>query len=97
MRKTRASQASSSEKLVRLQQELAVVQELSKSLCNREAVKHELLQFNQTIWDGREKLIDLKRKFPSLGAKDDDELLVDKERPPKRPKAPEPKCAYTFL
>ncbi|KAI0037147.1 enhancer of polycomb-like-domain-containing protein [Vararia minispora EC-137] len=91
MRKTRASQASSSEKLHRLQQELASVQELSKSLCVRETLKRDQLQSQHTVWESREKLVDLKRQFPSLATKEDDELFVDKERPPKRPKVPEPR------
>ena len=89
MRKTRASQASSSEKLLRLKQELASCQELSRRLCSRELLKREALQCNQAVWEGREKIVSLKREFPSLGAKEDDELLIDKERPPKKMKPPE--------
>ena len=84
MRKTRASQASSSEKLRRLQLELESAHDLAKSLCQREAVKREILQCSKAVWEGRETMVNLKRKFPSLGVKEDDELLVDKERPLKK-------------
>ncbi|KZV72075.1 hypothetical protein PENSPDRAFT_684094 [Peniophora sp. CONT] len=84
MRKTRASQASSSEKLRRLQQELESAHELARNLCQREALKREILQCSQAVWEGRETMVSLKRKFPGLGVKEDDELLVDKERPPKK-------------
>ncbi|KAI0315040.1 enhancer of polycomb-like-domain-containing protein [Amylostereum chailletii] len=86
MRKTRASQASSSEKLLRLQQELASTQELSRKLCLREVVKREWAQSARAVWEMRDEFVTLKRKFPGLGAKEDEELLHDKERVPKRPK-----------
>ena len=40
---------------------------------------------SQAIWEKRLAFVDLKRKFPSLHDKADEELLVDKERPLKRP------------
>ncbi|VDC03110.1 unnamed protein product [Peniophora sp. CBMAI 1063] len=84
MRKTRASQASSSEKLRRLQQELESAHELARNLCQREALKREILQCSKAVWEGRETMVSLKRRFPTLGVKEDDELLVDKERAPKK-------------
>ncbi|KZP22575.1 hypothetical protein FIBSPDRAFT_952694 [Athelia psychrophila] len=36
------------------------------------------------VWDKRLALVDLKHKFPTLGAKEDEELLHNKERIPKR-------------
>jgi enhancer of polycomb-like protein len=71
MRKTRASQASSSEKLVRLKQELATTAELVSAVLKREQLKREK----------REDFPSLKRKSPSLlNAKEDEELFYDKER-----------------
>ena len=100
MRKTRASQASSSEKLRRLQQELESAHDLARSLCQREALKRDILQCSKAVWEGRETMVSLKRKFPTLGLKEDDELLVDKERPPKKLRPSESRlvsCARDLL
>jgi hypothetical protein len=81
MRKTRASQASSSEKLLRLKQELATTAELVNSVLKREQLKREASQQAKAVWEKREDFASLKRKFPSLlNAKEDEELLYDKER-----------------
>ncbi|KAH9008340.1 hypothetical protein EDB83DRAFT_2531843 [Lactarius deliciosus] len=77
MRKTRASQASSSEKLMLLKQELATAAELTSQA--------------KAVWEKREDLASLKRKFPSLlNAKEDEELFYDKEKVVKKPKLTEP-------
>lgn len=47
-------------------------------------MKKEVLQQSQQVWDHRFVFSDLKRKFPTLSTKEDEELLVDKERAPKR-------------
>jgi enhancer of polycomb-like protein len=39
---------------------------------------------SQAVWEKRLAFADLKRKFPALHDKADEELLVDKERPAKR-------------
>lgn len=39
---------------------------------------------SQGVWEKRLAFADLKRKFPTLHDKVDEELLVDKERPTKR-------------
>ena len=81
MRKTRASQASSSEKLLRLKQELATTAELVNSVLKREQLKREASQQAKAVWEKREDFASLKRKFPSLlNAKEDEELFYDKER-----------------
>ncbi|KAI0057206.1 hypothetical protein BV25DRAFT_1812676 [Artomyces pyxidatus] len=90
MRKTRASQASSSEKLMRLQQELLTSYELAKSVLIRERLKRESNSHAKAVWEKREDLVNLKRKFPSLGAKEDEELFYDKERVVKKPKIVDP-------
>jgi enhancer of polycomb-like protein len=58
--------------------------ELAKAILTRETVKKELTQQSQVVWEKRAVLADLKRKCPSLGDKNDEELLIDKERPAKR-------------
>ena len=86
MRKTRASQASSSEKLLRLKQELATAAELVTSVLKREQLKREAAQQAKAVWEKREDLASLKRKFPSLlNTKEDEELFYDKEKV-KRPR-----------
>ncbi|RDB21980.1 Enhancer of polycomb-like protein 1 [Hypsizygus marmoreus] len=83
VRKTRASQASSSDKLIRLQSELACPLELAKAVLLRENQKRETAQQVQQLWQKRMAFADLKRKFPAFGDKGDEELLVDKEKPKK--------------
>ncbi len=99
MRKTRASQASSSEKLMRLKQELATTTELVSGILRREQLKREASQQAKAVWEKREDFANLKRKFPSLlNAKEDEELFYDKERVVKKPKPTEQMYAhYSFL
>jgi enhancer of polycomb-like protein len=85
VRKTRASQVSLSDKLHRLQAEMSVALELAQSLLHREGIKRESAQLAETVWQKRATFIDLKRKYPALSAKEDEDLLVDKERV-KKPK-----------
>ena len=59
--------------------------EIAKQVLLRETLKKEVAQQAQSIWDKRLAFADLKRKFPTLNDKVDDELLVDKERPVKKP------------
>jgi len=90
MRKTRASQASSSEKLIRLKQELATAAELITGVLKREQLKREASQQAKAVWEKREDFASLKRKFPSLlNAKEDEELFYDKERVVKKVKPTE--------
>ena len=86
MRKTRASQASSSEKLMRLKQELATAADLVTAILKREQLKREASQQAKAVWEKREDFANLKRKFPSLlNAKEDEELFYDKVRVVKPP------------
>ncbi|KAG5352167.1 hypothetical protein C0989_003367 [Termitomyces sp. Mn162] len=80
VRKTRAQQAPASDKLIRLQAELTYPLELAKSLLERETRKKEVAQSSQQVWDKRMGLVDLKRKYSSLGDRGDEELLIDKEK-----------------
>ena len=87
MRKTCASQASSSEKLMRLKQEPATTAELVGGDLKREQLKPEASQQVRAVWEKRDDFANLKRKFPSLlNAKEDEELLYDKERVIKKAK-----------
>ena len=95
MRKTRASQASSSEKLMRLKQELATTAELVSGVLKREQLKREVSQQAKAVWEKREDFASLKRKFPSLlNAKEDEELFYDKERVVKKVKPAEQGYAH---
>lgn len=60
--------------------------DLTQTITHREKIKKNVFDQHQTVWEKRASLVDLKRKFPSLGTKEDDELLQDKERAPKRQK-----------
>ena len=55
-------------------------------MLNRETLKQECVKQGRKVWDRRHNLVELKRKFTSLGDKADEELLHDKERVPKNPK-----------
>lgn len=90
IRKTRASQVSVSDKLHRLQAEMSVALELAQSLLHREGIKRESAELAQQVWQKRVAFVDLKRKFSQLGTKEDEDLLVDKERVVKKVKQPEP-------
>jgi len=86
VRKTRASHVTFSDKLIRLQNELSTALEIANEVISRETLKKEAAQLHQEVWNQRISFSDLKRKFPTLGTKEDEELLVDKERVPKKPK-----------
>ncbi|KIK61927.1 hypothetical protein GYMLUDRAFT_559643 [Collybiopsis luxurians FD-317 M1] len=84
VRKTRASQVTSSDKLTRLQSEFEFPLQLAKQLLDREQLKRDSARQSQVVWDLRMKMVELKVKNSALGDKGDDELLVDKERPLKK-------------
>ncbi|EKM52072.1 uncharacterized protein PHACADRAFT_212666 [Phanerochaete carnosa HHB-10118-sp] len=84
VRKTRAQQATYSDKMIRLQSELATAMELATSVIQREGFKREAATHGSGVWESRFMLVDLKRKFPALGAKEDEELFYDRERVPKK-------------
>ncbi|KAJ7035651.1 enhancer of polycomb-like-domain-containing protein [Mycena alexandri] len=87
-RKTRASQVTSSDKLLRLQGEFSYPLDLAKAVLAREGLKQESARHAQNVWEKRMAVVDLKRKFPALGDKADEELLIDKERPVKKAETP---------
>ena len=72
--------------MIRLQTELSTAFELAANVNQRETLKRDLMIHSASVWESRLALVDLKRKFPALGSKDDEELFYDKERVPKKPK-----------
>ena len=84
VRKTRASQATSSDKLARLHAELSYPLEMAKAILTRENRKRECAHQAQAVWEKRLAFVDLKRMFPAFVDKADDELLIDKEKPGKK-------------
>ncbi|KAI0777776.1 enhancer of polycomb-like-domain-containing protein [Trametes elegans] len=86
VRKTRASQASYSDRMIRLQTELGSTLDIVRLVRQREVVKREAQSQNHHVWGKRRVFADLKRSHPSLGTKEDEELFLDKEKPPKKPK-----------
>ncbi|KAI0687709.1 enhancer of polycomb-like-domain-containing protein [Cytidiella melzeri] len=90
VRKTRAQQATFSDKMIRLQSELTTAMELAKGVCQREALKRHAALEGKGMWERRFAMVDVKRKCPMLGTKEDDELFQDRERVPKKIKADTP-------
>ncbi|KAI0659248.1 enhancer of polycomb-like-domain-containing protein [Cubamyces menziesii] len=86
VRKTRASQASYSDRMIRLKGELETTLDIVRLVQQRETAKRETHSQNRLVWDKRHIFADLKRAHPSLGSKEDEDLFQDKEKPPKRPK-----------
>lgn len=85
VRKTRAQQATYGDKMQRLQSEMLNAIDVARLVIQREALKKEAAAHGQIQADARFKFVDLKRKFPGLGVKEDEELFYDKERT-KKPK-----------
>ncbi|KAH9935624.1 uncharacterized protein B0H18DRAFT_976555 [Fomitopsis serialis] len=86
IRKTRAQQATYSDKMARLQAELTTASDMATGVLRREQLKRDASAHSNAVWKKRCDLVDLKRKFPSLGTKEDEELFHDKERVAKKPK-----------
>ena len=86
IRKTRAAQISSADKLSRLRTEIGQAMELARNVMAREVHKKEAYLEARSVWERRQAFVDLKRKFPTLGGREEEDLLFDKERIPKKPK-----------
>ena len=52
----------------------------------REGLKKENVQQVIQVWEKRLEFAELKRKFPALGIREDEELLHEKERVVKKPR-----------
>ncbi|KAK9452937.1 enhancer of polycomb-like-domain-containing protein [Dipodascopsis uninucleata] len=79
VRKTRRSDAQSSEKLRRLRAEIELAHNLTDMIMKREVLRKESLQLEWDTFKQRSLVKDLKRK---LGIRGDDEDLVTKKRKP---------------
>lgn len=66
--------------------------DLANRVLQRETVKREHISQTKAMWEKRFALVDLKRKFPTLGTKEDEELFQDRERVPKKIKTDFSKC-----
>lgn len=84
IRKTRKQDTASVDRMVRLKAELNTCLDLAKLVTTREDIKREFVLSSLNVWDTRINLVDLKRKFALLGSREDEELLLDKERPAKK-------------
>lgn len=93
VRKTRASQANSSDKLAVLSRQLADPLDIANRVLEREKHKSTSIQLNKAVWERRLALVELRRKNPSLGDKADVDLLVDKEKPAKKPEPRAPRIS----
>ncbi|KZT72208.1 hypothetical protein DAEQUDRAFT_705986 [Daedalea quercina L-15889] len=86
VRKTRAQQTTYSDKMMRLKDELITTFDLANGVLRREVLKHDAAIYGGTVWSKRFALVDLKRRLPGLGTKEDEDLFHDKERVAKKPK-----------
>ena len=73
--------------MVRLQNEIGTALDIVRLVQQREILKKDSHMHGRNLWEKRQTLADLKRAHPSLGTKEDDELFLDKEKPPKKLKA----------
>ncbi|KZS93199.1 hypothetical protein SISNIDRAFT_486115 [Sistotremastrum niveocremeum HHB9708] len=80
IRKTRATSTPTTDKLTRLRAELGQALNLARSVLQREEFKGEQAAESQSVWESRLRFVDLKRQYPGFGYKEEEELLVDKER-----------------
>ena len=85
-----------SDKLLRLKSELTSAFDLARNVRVRESQKRENYADARSVWEKRMALVDLKRKFPSLGPREDEELLYDKERLLKRPRPSDARYVFCF-
>jgi enhancer of polycomb-like protein len=83
VRKTRAAQVTFSDKLARLQAEFAAPLEMTKIILHRE--KHKLARHKAAhyIFQRRLELSILKQRNQSLREHNDDDVMIDRERPRK--------------
>ncbi|KAG7452940.1 uncharacterized protein BT62DRAFT_36151 [Guyanagaster necrorhizus] len=95
VRKTRASQANSSDKLAALSKQLADPLDIANRVLEREKHKFTFVQLHKSVWERRIALAELKQKNPSFGDKTDVDLLVDKEKPVKKPEPRLPRLSTT--
>jgi len=82
VRKTRRADNTPADKITRLRIELQQVSDLAASVVTREMKKAELGKDSQNVLEARLRLFDHKRRFPHLSSPQDDQMLIEQERPP---------------
>ena|ERR1700733_7612199 len=82
VRKTRRADNTPADKITRLRIELQQVSDLAASVVTRETKKAELGKDGQNVLEARLRLFDHKRRFPHLSSPQDDQMLIEQERPP---------------
>ncbi|KAF8321148.1 hypothetical protein DL93DRAFT_2163453 [Clavulina sp. PMI_390] len=82
VRKTRRTDTTPADKITRLRMELQNVSDLASSVVMRETEKIKVGKGALEVFEARLRLYDLKRKFPTVVAAQDDQLLIEQERPP---------------
>lgn len=65
--------------------------QLANLVLEREQLKRETAAHSQHVWEERRELVEIRLKNPTVIEKGDEELLLDKERPSRRPEAT---CVY---
>ncbi|KAL7417881.1 enhancer of polycomb-like-domain-containing protein [Mrakia frigida] len=78
VRKTRRTDSQSVDRLVLLQAELLKAQQLALDTLVRERRKAELVTCEREAWDAKIRLIEVKRKYPTVGHKPEDEDMLFK-------------------
>lgn len=76
VRKTRRTDSQSVDRLASLQQELQKAQQLASDTLARERRKADQVAAEREAWEAKMRLIDVKRKYPALGLKPDEEELL---------------------
>jgi enhancer of polycomb-like protein len=82
VRKTRRTDAQNFERLARLRADLVAAKGLMASILEREKVKHDSLEMDILVHEGRTELRSLKRKLGETEG--DDDLLISKEKKRRR-------------
>jgi enhancer of polycomb-like protein len=71
---------------VKLKFELQQAMDLGNLVVQRERLKRSQMHLVGAVWDTRNRYAKLKRKFSDISSKDDEDLLIDRERVAKKSK-----------
>ena len=89
IRKTRTAQNAISERMIRLKGELGQSYNLALAILQREQFKQTQSRNVILLWKARCKTLELKRKNGWQTTREEEDLLIDKERPAKKPRTSE--------
>ncbi|EJD39969.1 hypothetical protein AURDEDRAFT_187187 [Auricularia subglabra TFB-10046 SS5] len=92
LRKARKQDQVTVDKMIQLQTTLNEGQKLANMIVKREERKRDSYRALRALFETRQTLVTLKRKFPEFMAQDDADLLIEKERR-KRPRTEPPAAA----